>query len=114
MADSKTKKSKTNNKSELPKQTNSKLVGNLATPVPNNAEANIGVDTSKKFIDNILSASIASSLDTAEIENFTSISNSRDQIYQMIDTMSQDSLIAAILKTYTENVCETNDAGHIV
>ena len=50
----------------------------------------------------------------AALENFTSVSNSRDQIYQMIDTMSLDSSVSAILRTYAEDVCEPADNGHII
>lgn len=42
------------------------------------------------------------------------MSNSRDQIYQLIDTMAADSSVASIIRTYTEEVCEPADNGHIV
>ena len=46
--------------------------------------------------------------------SFTSISNARDQVYQLIDTMCNDSAVSAIVRTYTDDVCEMADNGHIV
>ena len=112
MADETKEKSK--KKTPLPKNTNHPLIGSQTTPTTLNTTTKLDIDTEKKFVDNILDATIVGGLDTSAIENFTSISNSRDQIYQLIDTMSQDSMIAAILRVYTENVCETGDTGHIV
>lgn len=109
MADEKKEK-----KVPLPKKTDHSLVGSQTQPATLNTTTKIDIDVDKKFIDNILDATIVGGLDTSAIENFTTISNSRDQIYQLIDTMSQDSMIAAILRVYAENVCETGDAGHIV
>lgn len=98
----------------LPKKTDHQLVGAQTQPTTLKTTTKLDIDTEKKFVDNLLDATLVGGLDTSAIENFTTISNSRDQIYQLIDTMSQDSMIAAILRVYTENVCETGDNGHIV
>ena len=71
-------------------------------------------DTNKILVDNIIEAGLSSKLDMAALDNFTSISNARDQVYQLIDTMAQDSSVSAILKTYAENVCEPSDNGHVI
>lgn len=76
--------------------------------------SSLDIDTNKILIDNIIESGLNGKLDTAALERFTTISNSRDQIYQLIDTMAQDSTVSAILRTYTEDVCETSDNGHIV
>lgn len=78
------------------------------------AASKIDIDTKKILIDNIIESGLNGKLDTGSLERFTTISNSRDQIYQLIDTMAQDSTVSAILRTYTEDVCETSDNGHIV
>lgn len=44
-------------------------------------------------------------LDLSELEKFTTISNNREQLYALIDTMCQDSTISSIIKTYAEDVC---------
>ncbi len=90
------------------------LVGSQTKPVTLDNTTTLDIDTSKTLIDNIIGAGISSKLDIARLENFTSISNARDQVYQLIDTMSQDSSVAAILRTYAEDVCEPADNGHVI
>ena len=95
------------------KQSNS-LVGSQAQPTTLDNTTTLDIDVKKTLADNIIEAGLSSQLDIAKLENFTNISNSRDQIYQLIDTMAQDSSVSAILKTYAENVCEPADNGHVI
>lgn len=97
-----------------PEQTPSALVGSTTQPTTLDNTTTLDIDVKKTLIDNIIEAGLSSKLDIAKLENFTSISNSRDQIYQLIDTMAQDSAVSAILKTYAENVCEPADNGHVI
>lgn len=90
------------------------LVGSQTQPVTLDNTTTLDIDTKNILADNIIEAGLTSKLDMAAIENFTSISNARDQIYQLIDTMSQDSSVAAILRTYAEDVCEPADNGHVI
>jgi hypothetical protein len=99
---------KTKNKKSNP------LVGSQAQPVTLDNTTTLDIDTKKTLVDNIINAGLSSRLDAAKLENFTSISNARDQVYQLIDSMSQDSSVAAILRTYTEDVCEPADNGHVI
>ena len=96
------------------KKQSSPLVGSQAQPTTLDNTTTLDIDTQKVLVDNIIEAGLTSKLDVAALENFTSISNSRDQIYQLIDTMAQDSSVSAILKTYAENVCEPADNGHVI
>lgn len=73
----------------------------------------IGIDTANKLADDILYAASTQSLDMTALENFSTISQTREQIYQTIDTMCQDSLLASIIETYAEDVTQTNDEGKI-
>jgi hypothetical protein len=98
-------------KSKKPK---SSLIGNQAKPTVLDSTTKLDIDTNKTLMDNIIEAGLNSTLDTAALEHFTSISNSRDQIYQLIDTMCQDSAVSSIVRTYTEDVCEPADSGHVV
>lgn len=95
-------------------QTNSTLVGAQTKAVTLDKTIKLDIDTDKTLVDNIIDAGITGGLNTSALEEFTSISNSRDQIYQLIDTMVNDSSVAAIVRTYAEDVCETADNGHIV
>jgi hypothetical protein len=103
MAESKTKKKQSN-----------PLIGSQAKPTTLDNTTTLDIDTKKVLADNIIEAGLSHKLDITALENFTSISNSRDQIYQLIDTMAQDSSVAAILRTYTEDVCEPADNGHVI
>lgn len=97
-----------------PVQVDSELVGRRTEPTVLDSTTTLDIDTKKVLVDNIIDAGLSHQLDTAALENFTSISNARDQIYQSIDSMAQDSSVAAILRTYAEDVCETADNGHVV
>lgn len=103
MAENKNKKNQSN-----------PLVGSQAKPVTLDTTTTLDIDVAKTLVDNIIEAGLSSKLDIAKLESFTSISNSRDQIYQLIDTMAQDSSVASILRTYAEDVCEPADSGHVI
>ena len=102
------------NKVIKPEQASSSLVGSQTQPTTLDTTTTLDIDVKKTLVDNIIEAGLSSQLDIAKLENFTNISNSRDQIYQLIDTMAQDSSVSAILKTYAENVCEPADNGHVI
>lgn len=82
-----------------------------AVPRP---EREIGIDTKKLIFSNIVEEGVASSVDVNSLNSFTSISRSRDQVYTLLDTMCQDSKVAAVLETYAEDATDTNDEGRIV
>ena len=96
------------------KKTSHPLVGSQAQPITLDNTTTLDIDVKNTLTDNIIEAGLSSKLDIAALENFTSISNARDQIYQLIDTMAQDSSVAAILRTYAEDVCEPADNGHVI
>lgn len=77
-------------------------------------EIGIGIDTKETIFDNIVSAGISNQIDMSQIESFTKISSSRDQVYSMLDTMCMDTMISAVLETYAEDATESNDQGQIV
>lgn len=88
-----------------------------AVPKP---ESNIGVDTDNtvlnKIADNVSEECINGygSLDLAALENFTHAAQNREQIYALLDSMSEDPTIAAALELYAEDATEYNDQGRIV
>lgn len=96
------------------KKPKSPLVGSQAVPTVLDQNTKIGIDTDKKLIDNIIDTGLHGGLDIASLENFTALSNSRDQIYQLIDTMATDSSVSQIISTFAAEVCETGDNGHVV
>lgn len=102
------------NETKKIEQTKSSLVGVQAVPTTLDNTTKLDIDVNKAFVDNILDAGINGQLDISALEDFTSISNARDQIYQLIDTMMKDSAVSAIVRTYAEDVCEMADNGHII
>ena len=82
MAETKTKKSS---------KSKSSLIGNQAKPVVLDSTTKLDIDTNKVLIDNIIEAGLQSKLDISAIDKFTSISKARDQVYQLIDTMCNNS-----------------------
>lgn len=79
-----------------------------------NADPEIGIDTEKTFIDNIIGAAQVGSLDISSIDALSQSAQNREQLYNMIDSMAQDDVIAAVLETYAEDAVQTNDKGQVV
>lgn len=82
-----------------------------AAPAP---EREIGIDTKQTMYQNIIQAGTNNLLDISSLNAFTNISQSRDQVYALLDTMCQDSTVAAVLETYAEDATEMNEQGQIV
>lgn len=82
-----------------------------ATPAP---PSEIGVDLDNNLEYQLLDGAQSGNVDLGALERFLTVAQSREQIYELIDTMSQDSMISAILETYAEDVCETNERGQVV
>lgn len=91
------------------------LYNKKAVAVPKESPQ-IGIDVDNNVLKNIVDSQLGTTggLDIGAIESFTSVSQSRDQVYNLIDTMCQDSKVAAVLETYVEDATETNDKGKIV
>lgn len=107
-------KPKTTKKNTI-KQTKSNSVGSIAEPTINKVTPKITSDISKKLIDDIISTvSVTSALDLAKIEKFTTLSNNRTQLYNMLDIMGNSSDVASILKVYTDEICQPADNGKVV
>lgn len=77
-------------------------------------EKQIGIDTNDSFFRTIIDAGISDKLDMSALDSFLTTSRSRDQLYSLIDDMSNDSTIAAVLETYAEDATDSNENGDIV
>lgn len=88
----------------------SNLYGKRPKPV-HKKEKNIGIDTDSTIYNNIVNSGVSSHIDIQKIESFTQISNQRELIMEIIDTMSEDPVIAAALEIYAEDATEPNDEG---
>lgn len=82
-----------------------------AVPAP---EKNIGVDTDGELLDNIVTAGTSSQLDISALESFQNVSRGRNAVYNLLDSMGDDSQISAVLESYAEDATEYNANGQIV
>ena len=89
------------------------LVGKKINSVPM-PKKEVGIDTDNTMFQNIIDTGVASSLDMASLDGLTNVSQRRDELYTLLDTMADDSTIAAVLETYAEDTTEYNDAGRIM
>lgn len=89
------------------------LVGTRIKPVPVE-KPEIGIDTSGTLEKDVVDSVESSTFNLNKLDAFTRVAQSRDTVYGTIDTMCQDSTLAAVLETYTEDVCEPADSGKIM
>lgn len=71
------------------------------------------IDTDKNLEDAILTAATNVSLKTDVLESFSTMAQNRENEYELIDTMSMDSIIASALERYAEDITQTNKKGQI-
>lgn len=83
----------------------------ISKPVPPKIK---DIDLNYNLFDNIIDASEKSSFDINNINSFTNISRSRDQVYELLDLMAQDPTISSILQIYAADATEFNDSGKIM
>lgn len=94
-------------------ENNKDLLNKEVLAVPK-SEPEIGIDTTNTLPLEILESSLDDNLNVSKLEAFTNIAQTRETTYSLIDTMSNDSIISAILETYAEDATETNDNGQII
>ena len=82
-----------------------------AVPKP---QPEIGIDTKDNFLSTVIASAQTSSVDISKLEGFSTATQTREQIYRLIDTMAEDPILASYLKTMAEDAVETNDSGQIV
>ena len=84
-------------------------INNKPTP-----KSSIGIDLTDTFLNSLAYAGESSQIDVSKIESFRTVSQARDQVYDLIDTMANDPTISAVLETYAEDATETNEKGEIL
>ena len=92
---------------------NNEFIGKKTKAVPNE-KVDIGIDMNNTLAKNIIDGIDGSYVDLAKLEAFTNVSQTRENIYKLIDTMSQDSTISSVIETYSEDTVDTNDKGQIM
>ena len=89
------------------------LYGKKLNPVAP-PQRNIGIDLDAEFLYQLAGEGVSSHVDISKIDAFSQVSQNREVIYQLLDTMAQDPTIASVLEVYAEDATETNDDGRIV
>ena len=92
---------------------NDKLLNKKIEPV-STPNMEIGIDLENTVMSNIADTVETSQLDINALNSFMQVSRSRNEIYDVLDDMGNDSTLAAVLETYAEDATETNDAGDIM
>ena len=87
-----------------------KLTEEKITPTPA-PTPEIGIDTQDTFVNNIIAGAQLGTLDISSIDALTNSAQTREQMYELLDSMSRDDVISAVLDTYVEDTIQTNDKG---
>lgn len=74
----------------------------------------IGIDLQNELIYDIVDNVETSQVDLNSLQSFTNVSRSRNELYDTLDYMSQDTTLSSVLETYAEDATEMNDNGDIV
>lgn len=74
----------------------------------------IGIDLNNDLIYNIIDATQVEQVDISKLQSFTTVSRNRNELYDTLDFMAQDTTLASVLETYAEDATEMNDSGDIV
>ena len=94
-------------------QQDSDMYGKVIQPMPKEPPK-VGVDLSDALMQTLADAAMNNTIDMAALGAFSSLAQSRDRAYARIDTMCEDSTIAAVLETYVEDATEYNAEGNIL
>ena len=89
------------------------LIGKKIEPVPVEPQE-IGIDVDDSLIDALIEGVDNDVVDVASLDAFSNLTQSRENIYQLIDAMASDDRVSAVLETFVEDSVETNDKGQIV
>lgn len=74
----------------------------------------IGIDTDNNLLHDLIDATAVEQVDITKLQSFTSVSRTRNELYDTLDYMAQDTTLASVLETYAEDATEMNDNGQIV
>lgn len=93
--------------------TDDSIYGNKIKKVtPEGKEADVGI--SDVMYDNIIQSGINSTLDLSGINSLSQQATTRNEMYNIYDTMCEDGQISAVIKTYAEDATQRNTEGNIV
>lgn len=74
----------------------------------------IGIDLTNDLITTLIDNAVVSQADASSLESFTNSTRTRNELYDILDYMAQDTTLASVLENYAEDATEMNDQGNIV
>lgn len=89
------------------------IYGKSTKPVPK-PDKKRDIDLDGTFYDNIIDGGINNVLDISAFNSLTNVAQTRNELYNVYDSMCQDGSISAVVETYAEDATERNDDGRIV
>lgn len=89
------------------------LIGSKIETKPK-PEPDIGVENKHSVANEILKVDNVGDINTTALNNFIEVTRTRNNQYKIVDEMCQDSIPAAILEAYVENITAPNDNNQIV
>lgn len=93
--------------------TDESIYGNKIKKVtPEGKESDVGI--SDVLYDNIIQSGINSTIDLSGINSLSQQATTRNEMYNIYDTMCEDGQISAVIKTYAEDATQRNTEGNIV
>ena len=93
--------------------TDDSIYGNKIKKVtPEGKESDVGI--SDVMYDNIIQSGINSTIDLSGINSLSQQATTRNEMYNIYDTMCEDGQISAVIKTYAEDATQRNAEGNIV
>ena len=93
--------------------TDDSIYGNKIKKVtPEGKETDVGI--SDVMYDNIIQSGINSTIDLSGINSLSQQATTRNEMYNIYDTMCEDGQISAVIKTYAEDATQRNAEGNIV
>lgn len=93
--------------------TDDSIYGNRIKKVtPEGKESDVGI--SDVMYDNIIQSGINSTIDLSGINSLSQQATTRNEMYNIYDTMCEDGQISAVIKTYAEDATQRNTEGNIV
>lgn len=93
--------------------TDDSIYGNKIKKVtPEGKESDVGI--SDVLYDNIIQSGINSTIDLSGINSLSQQATTRNEMYNIYDTMCEDGQISAVIKTYAEDATQRNTEGNIV
>lgn len=79
---------------------------------PEGKESDVGI--SDIMYDNIVNSGMNSTIDLSGINSLSQQATTRNEMYNIYDTMCEDGQISAVIKTYAEDATQRNSEGNIV